>query len=318
MSTTLDPGRDEFCPTPGTVARTILLFGEILADVFPDRTVLGGAPFNVARHLAAFGQRVVMVSRVGADSLGEEILRRMREDGMDTSAVQVDAAHPTGRVRVALEGGVHRFDILPHQAYDFIEAASARGAALSAEPALVYFGTLCQRHEASRNALRGVLAVTPALRFVDINLREPWYDADVLDFTLRNAAVLKINADELQTLATVFGFDVSSPEGCARELARRYALRRVIVTCGESGAWQMDRGGETDTAGGVCLEGEFADTVGAGDAFAAVCILGLLRGWPGSVTLGRANGFAAAICGIRGAVPDRADFHEPFAREWSL
>ena len=312
-------GQQAHNESPVDDGRTVLLFGEILADMFPERSVLGGAPFNVARHLAAFGLNAVLISRTGRDRLGEEIRAAMTAAGMATDAVQVDADHPTGRVRVHMEKGGHRFEILPEQAYDFIDPEAARAAALCRTPSMVYFGTLSQRGEVSRRALEAVLAAAPAPRFVDLNLRDPWYTEETIRFSLGRADILKINAEELMTLGRLLGPDGEDQEVRVRALIRDFGIGRVIVTCAEEGAWQVSGNDGVWTATPVASGPvDVVDTVGAGDGFSAVCILGAVSGWPLAATLNRADAFAAGICGIRGAVPESAGFYEPFFKEWKL
>lgn len=295
-----------------------LLFGEMLADVFPDRSVPGGAPFNVARHLAAFGQKPLLISRLGDDALGRRMLEGMSDWGMETSAVQIDEKHPTGRVLVHIEDAGHRFEILPHQAYDFIDPARAAAAASAATPGLVYFGTLSQRHPGSRQALAEILRKTPAPRFLDINLREPWHDEHTVRFSLEQADIVKLNEDELRALGTMFAVHESSPQGQAAALKDRFGIKRLIVTCGGEGSWQLDQGGDFSSAAPESRALHILDTVGAGDAFAAACILGMALSWPVDIALERASAFAAAICEIRGAVPENRDFYQPFFKEWRL
>lgn len=302
----------------GASQHAALLFGEVLADVFADRTVLGGAPFNVARHLAAFGQNPLLISRLGDDALGTRMLEDMKSWGMETGAVQIDNSHPTGHVRVHLEDDAHRFEILPRQAYDFIDPAMAAAAAATAAPGLVYFGTLSQRHPGSRQALGEVLRSTPAPRFLDINLREPWYDVPTTRFSLEQANIAKLNDDELRTLCTMFGVSDSSPQGQTAALKDMFVLERVIITCGGEGSWQLDQDGVFSRAAPESRSLHIVDTVGAGDAFAAACILGMALSWPADVALKRAGAFAAAICEIRGAVPENQDFYRPFFKEWKL
>ena len=305
-------------PTGDSLSPAILLFGEILADVFPDRAVLGGAPFNVARHLSAFGQRPLVISRLGDDALGIQALGSMEDQGMDISGVQIDPELPTGRVEVHIESEEHRFEILPRQAYDFIDPASAAVAAEAAAPALVYFGTLSQRHHTSRQALAQVLQNTTAPRFLDINLREPWYDEDTVRLSLRNADVVKLNDEELRNLADMFKAGAGLAQAQGAELKRMFDIKRLIVTCGKDGAWQLDGNGDLFIASPGKELSRIVDTVGAGDAFAAACILGMRLGWPETTALMRARDFAAAICEIRGAVPDDRKFYQAFFKEWEL
>lgn len=302
---------------PASQQNTVVLFGEVLADMFPDRTVLGGAPFNVARHLKAFGQNPVLITRLGNDALRDKVLGVMSENGMETLGIQLDKKHPTGRVQVHIENGSHRFEILPMQAYDFIHPAVVRMASLSVNPALVYFGTLAQRHEVSRRALKTLLRSTNAARFLDINLRAPWYDEKTLRLSLQNADIVKLNIEEVDILAEMLVLSGSDPQARVWELMTQFDLSQVLVTCGEAGAWQINQGGKITTTSRQNQAISLVDTVGAGDGFASVFILGTLLGWSMPLTLDRANAFAASICEIRGAIPGHADFYQPFIEEWS-
>lgn len=291
---------------------SVALFGEVLADVFPDRSVLGGAPFNVARHLCRFGLAPLMITRTGDDPLRSQLLAEMLRLGMDTTCVQVDPLHPTGKVIVHMEGAGHRFEILPDQAFDHIRADEI---VLPAEPpALTYFGTLIQRCPESRYALDAFLAGSTSPRFLDINLRLPWYDLNTIERSLLLADQLKINDEELALLAGMLGLR-GEPEQQAAALIRDYSLASVLVTCGGRGAWLLQKNGEL-----VRVEGKstipLADTVGAGDAFAAVFIHGMLQQWPPQTTLARANEFAAAICAVRGAAPSDEGFYQAFLSGW--
>ncbi|MFZ2301733.1 MAG: carbohydrate kinase [Gallionella sp.] len=296
----------------------VVLFGEVLADIFPDRTVLGGAPFNVARHLKAFGRNPVLLSRVGNDDPGRSVLGTMVQNGMEIGGVQIDRHRPTGQVKVHLENDGHRFEILPEQAYDFIHPAVARMVRLPLDPALIYYGTLAQRHEVSRRALTTLLRSTSAAKFLDVNLRTPWYDEKTLRSALRYANIVKLNAEELDVLGGMLKLPGYGPQDRVMELMRQFDLEQVVVTCGPEGAWQMNYTGKAIEAVASNRGATVMDTVGAGDGFAAVYILGALRHWPMENTLARANSFAAAICSIRGAVPGHADFYQPFIREWEI
>lgn len=296
----------------------VALFGEVLADVFPDSTVLGGAPFNVARHLKAFGQNPVLITRLGHDPLRDRVMSTLSRYGMETLGVQCDNKYQTGQVLVHIEKGGHRFEILPDQAYDFIHQAVVRMAALSVHPEIVYFGTLAQRHDVSRHALKTLLRSTRAAKFVDINLRAPWFEETTLRQSLKYADIVKMNHEELRVLAEMFDLPEGSQQNQARKLMEKFELSQLMVTSGEAGAWLIGRGGKVIEAFQKSQAGKLVDTVGAGDGFAAVCILGIMLHWQVSITLERANAFAAEICGIRGAVPDHADFYEPYKDEWRL
>lgn len=298
-------------------APTVVAFGETLVDQFRDRNVLGGAPFNVSCHLAALGAHPVLVTRAGKDALGEQLLHAMNARGLDLRGVQTDPVRPTGRVKVTETDAGHDFDILPEQAYDHIHASLARMVGLSSHPHMVYFGTLSQRSDESRRALRDLLGTVDACSFLDVNLRDPWVDADTLRWSLRQAHVVKLNEVELARIGDQFSLDGATQQARAAVLLSGFDLERAVVTCGAAGAWTLDAAGRFESVAGTPLP-RLVDTVGAGDGFAAVYMLGLLRGWAPAETLARADAFARALCQIRGAVPDSQGFYEPFLRDWQL
>ncbi|OIQ96681.1 2-dehydro-3-deoxygluconokinase [mine drainage metagenome] len=297
---------------------TIALFGEVLADIFPDRSVLGGAPYNVARHLQVFGQHPVLVTRTGNDSLREAFLAEMTRLGMDDSGVQCDQIHPTGQVIVHLDESGHRFEILPDQAYDHIHAGVVHLITMATHPSMVYFGTLAQRSLESRLALDMFLSETKSPRFLDINLRDPWYDKHIIKRSLLRANIVKLNEEELQVIAGLFRLAGSGLRDYGLHLIEMFNLDCLLVTCGANGAWMLSRDGVETRSSGKALHGGLVDTVGAGDGFAAVCILGILGNWDADVMLDRANAFAAALCGVRGAMPQNRDFYVPFFEDQTL
>lgn len=277
--------------TPSSIA----LIGEALVDAFPDRVVPGGAPFNVARNLAALGETPLLLSRTGADAHGQALAEEFERFGLDTAGLQQDGAWPTGHVTVRLDGTQHTFEIPPQQAWDRIDAGTAVAAVRTARPAIVYFGTLAQRSEASRAAVRAVLQATPALRFLDLNLRPPFDDRTLAAESLAQADIVKVNDAELQQLLGWF-----APAADAHALLHRFGLQRLIVTRGADGWSCVDASaGELH---GPSHAAAVVDTVGAGDAFSSVMLIGELRGWPLAGTLDRASRFAAGVCGLRGAV----------------
>jgi fructokinase len=292
-------------PNPG-----IVIFGEVLYDCFPDGSVVpGGAPFNVAWHLQAFGMSPLFVSRVGDDPLGRRIREAMRDWGMDTSGLQLDERHPTGRVEITLDAGEPRFDILPEQAYDFIDA---RDLPPVGDCALLYHGSLALRGEVSRKALERLKREIHGKVFLDVNLRSPWWRRDEVRGWLDAANWGKLNDDELEQLRPQ-----STDAGRAMHLLQAHALERLIVTRGAAGAVLIDAAGEEYTvtpSGGI----DVVDTVGAGDAFTSVLLLGLSRGWPVSLTLERAQEFASAIVGVRGATVADRGFYRPYLNAWRL
>ena len=310
---------------------TIILFGEVLVDCFPDREVLGGAPLNVAHHLRGLGSGVgvapVLVTRIGKDEHGHRLLQAIQADGLPTDGVQLDCLHPTGAVQIELEadGHGHRFEIAPGQAWDFIHADMARLVGLSTHPQWLYFGTLAQRtigrsfaRPAAHPALRSLLQTTQAKGFLDINLRDPWVRKDVLRWSLGQSEVVKMNADELLRVAHMMGLGGASQAVLGKRLLHAFGIRQLLVTEGEYGAWLLQDDGTYYQTGPAEPVTGLVDSVGAGDGFAAVFLLGLIQDWPVQRTLERAHRFAGEICRLRGAIPDSADFYQPFINEWRL
>jgi fructokinase len=277
-----------------------IIFGEVLFDTFPDgREVLGGAPFNVARHLQGFGCQPLFVSRVGDDARGEQVRAAMRDWDMDLSGLQLDHEYPTGIVQIAMQGKSHSFDILPDQAYDFIETEAALSLLQENHFDLLYFGSLIERSPQSRATLKQ-LRTSPLPQFVDINLRAPWWQAEHIAELIHGVEWLKLNDEELSGL----GYAGDTVDA-ARKLFDQYRLNALVVTRGARGALIVTEDG-VEQGEPVALE-KLVDTVGAGDAFSAVCIHGLLHGWEWRKTLRHALSFAARLCEVRGAVlPDRA------------
>jgi fructokinase len=309
------------------MSERVLIFGEALLDDFGTEQVVGGAPFNVARNLAAFGQPQIMVTRVGQDPFGEKVRGEFTRFGMSPEGVQSDPTRPTGRVHVSRGAdGLPQYEILPDQAYDHIEAVRALDVLRAFSPDTLYFGTLAQRSPMSCHALAALLDATPAERFLDLNLREGWVDESIVFTSLQQAHILKVNEQELQTLFSWYchtcpgtdKMDCVVLESECRSLMHNFSLKGMLITLGERGAMYFGTDGTTVHAHDVQPPSRVADTVGAGDAFAAVFLLGRAHGWDTALTLTRANAFAGAICGIAGAVPQDLSFYAPWREAWGL
>jgi fructokinase len=230
---------------------------------------------------------------VGNDDSGDEVLASMESWGMDTSGVQRDDSHPTGCVQVDLHDGEPTFHILPNQAYDHIDGDLAVRSAAAGTFSLLYHGSLISRGDVSCAALGGLKKVFGLPVFVDVNLRDPWWDQEDVVASVRQARWIKLNEAELGLLAG------ASDVAAAEALRSDHGLDAVIVTRGGRGAIVVDAGGTFEAA--PPGEIQVVDTVGAGDAFSAVFIFGLTRGWPTDLTLERAVQFAAAVCEVSGA-----------------
>ncbi len=277
-----------------------IIFGEVLFDCFPDgQVVLGGAPFNVAWHLQGFSCAPLLISCVGTDSHGDIVRTTLREKGMDISGIQISDCYPTGQVVVTLQDGQPSYDIVTEQAYDHINAQAALNSLPKDTPALVYHGSLALRTESSRNALDILLQETSAPVFLDLNLREPWWQMSLLESILQRATWVKLNDEELCEVTRRTMSDGPELQAYAKELFADCQLERLIVTRGAQGAFVLSKEGIVE--GQSVPVKNIIDTVGAGDAFSAVTIAGMLQGWSITETLNKALKFAATICLQQGA-----------------
>jgi fructokinase len=290
----------------------LCIFGEVLFDVFPDgQQVLGGAPFNVAWHAQAFGLSPQFISRVGNDSAGERVIAAMHNWGMRLSGLQQDPEHPTGKVQVSLSADNEpAYDIVPECAYDFIDAAVLPRGMVCAP---LYQGTLALRNAVSRRAVEVLKRQGKGGTFIDVNLRPPWWDRDTVLANLAGVGWIKLNSHELGLLVP----DAASVDKAIELFMQRYAPELLIVTLGDAGALAITQAGETARAQ-PDRQHTVVDTVGAGDAFASVVLLGVLRRWPLPLIMQRAQSFASAIVGVRGATVSDMAFYQPFLEAWEL
>lgn len=253
----------------------VVCFGEILWDFLPDALYPGGAPFNVAYHLSRHGCSVHLVSAVGADPLGDELRRRLADWGIDTAGLRRQPHKPTGYVRAQLSAeGSPAYDIARNVAWDGIEPGGRSLAACRKAGALV-FGSLAQRTSANQQALETLLEALPAgaLRIFDVNLRPPHIDRPLLRRLARQASLLKLNAAEAAYLVGQEDERPGREERDARVLAERSGCRSIVITAGARGAgWLLDGAWHWEPAHRV----KVVDTIGAGDAFLATMVAGLL------------------------------------------
>ncbi len=271
----------------------VTIFGEVLFDCFPTgEQILGGAPFNVAWHLQALGDRPLFISRVGKDELGDLIEAEMQQWGMRTDALQHDPTHPTGRVNVSFTNNEPSYDIAQNSAWDFIQLP----APAIATKGIFYHGSLASRSEISGKTLEKLTENKGLSLFVDVNLREPWWHKDELYHWLEQARWVKLNQDELAAL----GFRSADLHQDMTRLHTHFHLDQLIVTCGEKGAIVRDTDGEFHLVKPAAST-QVVDTVGAGDAFTAMYIHGLVQQWDINTVLHQAQAFASKVVGFRGA-----------------
>ena len=289
----------------------LVIYGEVLFDCFPDGSnVLGGAPFNVAWHCQAFGLKPLFISRVGNDRQGEQVKQAMQNWGMSTAGLQLDASHSTGNVDVSFNQGEPSYDIVENSAWDFISIDELPDID---NDILLYHGSLVLRNNISAATLNFLKKTVPTSVFIDINLRVPYWNTDDIKPLMNTCKWLKLNEDELALIVP----EQTELEGRMRQLLKSRSLSLVVVTQGEKGVTASEKAGEI-----ICVKPEFTtdviDTVGAGDSFSSVLLLGQYHHWPLQLTLQRAQQFASAIVGIRGATINDREFYQPFIDEWQI
>jgi len=284
----------------------IHIFGEVLFDHFPDGSrVPGGAPFNVAWHLQALGQAPRLISRIGDDPEGREIAQLMRDWGLRPDALQIDPIHPTGSVQISIADGEPHYDIVADCAYDFIDPSLL---AEQCSAGILYHGSLALRNPVARAALQMAKARHRGKIFIDVNLRPPWWEPGTLLPLLHAADWIKLNEDELITLYPGH----ADLETAMQAFFEQFALETLFVTRGAQGALVYDRQHRFISVKPP-ESTRVVDTVGAGDAFAAILLLGLIRQWPLPTTLERAQALASALVGRRGATVTDEVFYRDLA-----
>ena len=322
----------------------VVAFGEILWDLLPTGKKLGGAPVNFLYHAQTLGADVRPLTRIGSDALGDEIRERLDALVLSPQFLQISPDAPTGTVAVSLDAaGTPTYRIVENVAWDEIavdaETADALVRFLTEENAAsaFYFGSLALRSETNKRSLTQILERLPrsVLRVCDLNLRAPFYSRAVVESTLNAADVFKLNDAEAVELDALFA-DLEAPTlgrfaddagsltapdspevaaalaDWAARWRRRFNLRTLILTCGGAGAWIFDETGSA-FASAAPVE-RIADTVGAGDSFAAVCVVGLLSGRSVAEIVAAASRRASFVCSQEGGTPTiPPEAADPFA-----
>lgn len=275
--------------------------GEALWDMLPTGKHLGGAPLNFAYIASLLGEDAVIASRIGNDSLGEEIRAELAGRNLDISGIQIDSNLPTGTVDVHLRDGQPEYEIRQPVAWDALKW-TPEWRAVAAKCDAVCFGSLAQRDLRSRQTIEKFLESTrpDCLRVFDINLRRPFYGREVIELGLRSATILKLNDVELVELSAILGVNGGSQSALMRGLLDKFGLKSVLLTCGERGAMAVS-GARTASHPGFKVR--VRDTIGAGDAFTAAAIHCILRAIELEKTLAFANKWASWVASQEGAMP---------------
>ena len=277
--------------------------GEALWDVLPEGKKIGGAPANFAYHVSQFGLPSRVVSAVGSDPLGREIVENFTSKGLNHLIEEVP--YPTGTVQVEIDpAGVPQYDIKENVAWDNIPY-TARLEALAGQTRAVCFGSLAQRNVVSRDTINRFLDAMPqtadSLVVFDVNLRQGFYTKEILCNSMKRCNILKINDEELVTVSRMFGYPGIDLQDKCWILLGKYNLRMLILTCGINGSYVF-------TPGNVSFQPtpkvEVADTVGAGDSFTAAFIASILKGKSVAEAHALAVRTSAFVCTRKGAMPE--------------
>jgi fructokinase len=281
----------------------VIVFGEVLYDRFPDGVeVLGGAPFNVAWGLTGLGCVSRFVSAVGEDPYGQNIRKKMCAWGMDLSGLAVSPEYATGLVEVTIQENEPSYRILENRAWDHIsdEGFSANR--------FIYHGSLALRSERNRTSLEAIVQRSSGKRFFDVNLRPPFLDLERVKKWIHGAEWLKLNIDELKIVLGTETLPLQRAEKDVIKLCKDYGVKNVLLTAGAQGAAIISRS-HSSWCRPAPKPDPFVDTVGAGDAFSAYTLNGILRGMEVDSIVKEASRFAAKVCGIQGATTEVAAFY---------
>lgn len=276
--------------------------GEALWDVLPEGKKIGGAPANFAYHVSQFGLPSCVVSAVGNDALGKEIVENFTSKGLNQLIAEVP--YPTGTVQVEIDpAGVPQYEIKENVAWDNIPY-TAHLEQLAEKTKAVCFGSLAQRNVVSRNTINRFLDAMPqtddALVIFDVNLRQGFYNKEILCNSMKRCNILKINDEELVTVSRMFGYPGIDLQDKCWILLGKYNLKMLILTCGINGSYVF-------TPGNVSFQPtpkvEVADTVGAGDSFTAAFVASILKGKSVQEAHTLAVQTSAYVCTKKGAMP---------------
>lgn len=276
--------------------------GEALWDVLPEGKKIGGAPANFAYHVSQFGLPSCVVSAIGDDALGKEIIENFTSKGLDQLIAEVP--YPTGTVQVEIDQtGIPLYDIKENVAWDNIPYTEHLDA-LAKRTKAVCFGSLAQRNVVSRETINHFLDTMPkdddSLIVFDVNLRQGFYNKEILCKSMQNCNILKINDEELITVSRMFGYPGIDLQDKCWILLGKYNLKMLILTCGINGSYVF-------TPGNVSFQPtpkvEVADTVGAGDSFTASFIASILKGKSVTEAHSIAVKTSAFVCTQKGAMP---------------
>ena len=283
------------------MSQNIICYGEVLWDVFPSGLKkIGGAPLNVALRLKTMGCDSGLITKVGDDHLGKELIDYVAAQELPIETFQKDKTYKTGEVLVHLDAsGTASYTISKDVAWDYIQLTENIKNKVSEADAFI-FGTLAARSEVSRVTLMALLDVAK-FRVLDVNLRPPHYTKEILEIVLQKADFIKMNDEELFEIVNLFGFESRDEKQCILHVVEKFETKQICVTRGSKGAILYDSGNFYHHSG---YKVKVVDTVGAGDTFLATLLTQILQGQNPDTALDYASALGAMVAGSEGANPN--------------
>ncbi len=292
----------------------ITAIGEILYDIYPDKKRLGGAPFNFIYHVWKIIETTNFISSVGSDENGNEIIAHLSSIGFNTSYISIDKDHPTGTVHIKLrKDKTPQFTISPMCSYDYITLNDKIKQLVEKETDLLYFGTLSQRFITTRNTTQSLLS-KKIKYFCDLNLRHNFFSKEIIRSALSSSNLVKVSYDELKIINRFIYDGIVSENILIQKLINDFEIDLFCVTLGADGALLASQNEINKYSVKINYP---VDTVGAGDAYAAILCLGYLYGFQIAEINKLANEFAAEICIISGALPESDSIYTKYKNIFS-
>jgi fructokinase len=284
--------------------------GEILFDLYPEGNKLGGAPFNFIYHIRKLTGAGNFISRIGNDKYGKEILEFLKDKNFPADYIQVDEKKPTGTASPQLSSQkIPKWKIEEDTAYDFIELTENVNDLIENQTDCVYFGTLAQREKESRETIQSLFHKKGKKYFCDLNIRQNFYSKELLEECLLAADMLKLNSDEMELVSSLLLNERFDENKTPQKVMGKYSIDLLCITKGSEGAI-LFCGGEKNKYEINLNKEEVIDTVGAGDAYAAILCLGYLENWSLEKINKLASEFASEIVMINGALPDNDSVYD--------
>jgi fructokinase len=278
----------------------IVGIGELLWDVFPDKKRPGGAPANVVYHATILGADGFLVSRVGADEAGKEILGFLEKKGLNTTNIQIDRKWPTGRVNIEFtDNGEPDYTIVKPVAWDYIQYSDELEILVKKSDAII-FGTLAQRNKTSAETIDKVLkrSKNETLKVLDVNFRRDGYNKEIVMRSLRHADIVKINEDELKELGRI-----TETDNPVSMMLSKYEIRGICLTKGVDGSIWIDQKNTIEQKAYVS-ENSNGDPVGLGDGFTAALTLEILKNHSPEQALEKASRYTSMLAEKKGGMPE--------------